>query len=61
MGVNNLVLRKGKLWKMCKGCNEMYPAKTKRRGFCNKCFPTREGWLDELADKIKKDKSFTTE
>jgi hypothetical protein len=37
-----MAIRKGKMWKPCKSCGEMYPAKTKFNGICDKCFKTKK-------------------
>ena len=42
-------IRKGKLWKQCIKCGEMYEPHTKKAGLCPKCNPKRS-FLDLIAE-----------
>ena len=48
-----MTLRKGKLWKPCKKCGEMYPATTKFKGLCDKCNPKSNSFLNLSIKKTK--------
>ena len=51
------MLRKGRLWKPCKKCGEMYSAHTKAAGICDKCNPNAETFLNRLAREQRKKKN----
>jgi len=48
-----MVIRKGRLWRICKRCGRKYEPNGKFERFCDSCKPGGFSWINQLAKKKK--------